>query len=69
MAKVYAIATQEFICYGHGDYGKELKICQVDAYHKLGTFPPIFKDKSKAESYLDKLKWSSEKKVVELNLE
>jgi len=54
------------VCYGQGDYGDELKVVQTDAYHKRGNWPPLFKDKNLAQTYLDNLQFKEDKVVVEL---
>ena len=65
MSKVYTIATLKNECYGHGDYGNELKICREGAYG-AGSFPPIFLNEQLAQEYLDSLKWNHDKRIVEL---
>ena len=74
--KIYTIATLKNECFGHGDYRNELKICQdIIQYHKdpttnqligIQTFHPVFADKPLAQTYLDELKWNSDKRIVEL---
>ena len=68
MTNIYAIATRTRECYGHGDYGHELKIEQVDSYHKIGSWRPVFTTRSAAQHYLDGLTWKANKQVVELEL-
>ena len=66
--KIYAIATKSRECYGHGDFGSELKICQIDVYVGQGKFQPVFDNKKIAEDYLKNDEWPSNKVVVELDL-
>lgn len=66
--KIYAIATETEECYGHGDYGKELHICQEDAYHREGHFLPVFKTEKAAKEVFDNLLFNHRKQVVELEL-
>ena len=68
--KIYAIATETHETYGHGDYGTELHICQEDAYHREGYFPPVFKTEKEAKEYLDEkdVLFKHRKQIVELEL-
>ena len=65
--KVYALATKTNECYGHGDYGEEWKIEQVDNYHKEGKWNPVFLSKADAQKFADGIVWFGGK-VVELNV-
>lgn len=65
--KIYTIANETDECYGHGDYGRELRICCQGGYG-TGGFPPAFRTQKAAQKYLDGIKWNSDKKVVELEL-
>lgn len=64
---VYTIAVETSECYGHGDYGTELRIVRTGAYG-TGDFPPAFTDKAKAESYLRQKHPFGGAKVVPLEL-
>jgi hypothetical protein len=65
--KIYTIAEETHECYGHGDYGTELRICKQGGYG-TGNFPPLFKTKEKAQEYIKNLKYSTIQKVVEMDL-
>lgn len=65
---IYAIAKRTYECYGHGDYGSELKICQEGAYHKEGVWHPVFTEHESAAEYLNTLKNRSCMEIVGLNL-
>ena len=67
MAKIFTIATKTSECYGHGSYGKELRICKVGAYG-AGDFPLAFFTKGAAQKYLDGMEWNHDKCVVSLKL-
>ena len=64
---IYTIGTATHQNYGHGDSGTELRICPQGMYGSDG-FPPAFTTKEAAQQYLDALQWSSDKRVVELEL-
>lgn len=65
--KIYTIANETRECYGHGDYGSELKICRHGPYG-TGGFPPAFTTREAAEVYLNGLEVRFGKIVVELDL-
>ena len=65
--KIYAIANETHECYGHGDYGTELRICRQGSYGVDG-FPPTFKTQEAAQKYINGLKWNHGQKIVELDL-
>ena len=65
--KIFTIATKTRECYGHGDYGEELRICKAGAYGS-GGFPPAFATVSEATEYLNSLEWNHDKSVVSLEL-
>lgn len=50
--QVFAIAKKEHMTYGHGDFGVEYVIPQLDAYIGKPHFAPVFRDRIKAEEYL-----------------
>lgn len=66
--KIYTIATETHECYGHGDYGNELRICKAGAYGS-GKFPPVFKTREQAANYLDTIELNAEMEIVELELQ
>ena len=66
--KIYAIATKTRVCYGHGDYGEELKIEMVDAYHAVGKWNPVFFNRDTAQAFLDNLRCNHDKKIVKIDL-
>jgi len=49
--KVYTIAVESNECYGHGDYGSELRIIRMGIYGS-GNFPPLFTTRAAAEEWL-----------------
>lgn len=65
--KIYTIENEVHECYGHGDYGAELRICRQGLYGN-GDFPPLFKTQKAVQKYLDSVKWNHDKKIVELEL-
>jgi len=65
---IYAIASKCFETYGQGDFGEELKICQKDAYHQDGTFPPVFRSEHSAREHLEKMNYYQDKIIVKLKL-
>lgn len=65
--EIYTIADETNECYGHGDFGSELRICHQGGYG-TGEFPPVFKSRKAAEKYLNGIKWNCNKKIVTLNL-
>ena len=67
---IYTIATLCSEIYGHGDSGKELKICKLGSYGS-GDFPVCFRTEQEAYIYLNRLRSLGEisnAKVVELRL-
>lgn len=66
--KYYAIAKKTSVTYGHGDFGEELSICQVNPYVGKKDFHPLFENKEDAEDYLSKLKSNTFLVVVELSV-
>ena len=54
--KIYAIADKTSQCYGHGDYGDELRICRHGRTgYGTGDFPPVFRKREQAKKYLGSL--------------
>jgi len=64
--KIYAISEKVKECYGHGDYGIELQIRQVDAYSGAGKFRPLFLTKVGAYKYLANCPYPDNLVIVEL---
>lgn len=65
--KIYTVGDQTHECYGHGDYGDEIKI-QAQGAYGMGDFPPCFTTKEKAQEYIKRLSLNARKVVVELEL-
>ncbi len=65
--KIYTIADETHETYGHGDFGKEQRICRQGSYGS-GDFPPAFKTREAAQAHIDKMEWKHGKAVVEMEL-
>lgn len=67
--KIYGIAVETHECYGHGDFGNELRIVKLGPYG-AGPFPPLFAERQYAEEFIRKATPKSFQKlqVVELEL-
>lgn len=50
--KIYTIATESRECYGHGDFGTELRIVRQGGYGS-GDFPPCFTHQHEALLWRD----------------
>jgi hypothetical protein len=69
MSIIYAIATKERKCYGHGEYVDELSIRQYNAYGpRSAFFHPVFLSKEKAKAYCASLGLTCENSVITLEL-
>lgn len=65
----YTLGKKVSQVYGHGDYGEELHICPIDAYHNPNAgFHPLFKTKDECESYRQTIKWNHDLIIVELKV-
>lgn len=67
--KIYTIGIERSECYGHGDYGMEVKIAGMGSYG-IDGFPPCFKTSMEAGAYLESNndKFCGKTRIVELNL-
>jgi hypothetical protein len=65
--KIFTVAQECRECYGHGDYGTELRICR-EGFYGSGNFPPAFHTSKAAEDYIamHQSKFSVPLKVVEM---
>ena len=66
--KIYAIGNTTHQVHGHGDCGDEIHIIPENAYFGKTDFRPVFKDKTKAEDYLNSIEFNYRLLIVELEL-
>jgi len=67
--KYYTIANVTSECYGHGDYGSELRIVKHGGIgYGTGNFPPIFRTKSLAENWMKSQDFTGELRIVDLEV-
>ena len=65
--QLYTIAKKCNACYGHGDFGTELRIVKDGGYGE-GDFPPIFPSEISANLYKSHRGWGENYVVVPLTL-
>lgn len=64
----YTVALETHETYGHGDSGKELRICKLGGYG-TGDFPPLFLSREEAEKWrIAQPYFGARSEVVQLNL-
>jgi hypothetical protein len=67
--KLYTIARETEVNYGHGGSGTVFRICKEGTY-EIGDFPPAFLQEKDAQDYIDTMPhlrtWKE--KVVELEV-
>lgn len=67
---VYAVATKETKCYGHGEYIKESSIKEQGSYGPgPAFFHPVFLCKEKAEAFRSSLGCLNSSHIVSLELD
>lgn len=49
--QLFTVGIEASECYGHGDFGKEVKICRMGSYGS-GEFPPFFATESSCREWL-----------------
>lgn len=65
--KCYGIAQTTHECYGHGDYGNEIRICPLGFYGTEGL-PPVFMRREAAEQFVQDRRHKESLIVVTLEL-
>ena len=67
--KLYTVGTKKKVTYGHGSYGDEIHIYQIDPYSGDTSFHPLFKTRDDCIDYIKKLKYRYDYIPVELSID